>query len=105
MTIVNYKQSDQLWMGGAMIVSAFLCDLLLFWLRPSVNIPARLRLFAFAAPILFFGTYFASLLATEGTRWSIHLWSGSIILTGLMGLLLSYLIAPPAFPRGVEMME
>lgn len=98
MTIIDYEQPEQLWMGAAMLAGAILCDLLLFRLRPGVARPGQLRSFAFAAPILLFGAYFIALMATEGTLWSVHLWSGSIFLTGIAGLLLSYLIAPPALP-------
>jgi len=92
-------------MGGAILVGAILSDLLLFRLRPSDDRPGPLRIFAFSAPILLFGAYFIVLMATEGTQWSVHLWSGSIFLTGIAGLLLSYLIAPPALPLDAEMMR
>jgi len=98
MTIIDYEQQDQLWMGAAMLVGALLADLLLRWLRPDEKRSAQLRLFAFAAPLLLFVAYYAALMATEGTLWSIHLWSGSIFLTGIVGLLLSYLLVPPTFP-------
>lgn len=98
MTIMDYEETHQMWLGGAMIGGALLGDLLLFWLRPGHDRPGQLRIFAFAGPALLFGAYFAALMATEGTRWSIHLWTGAIFLTGIVGLLLSYLIAPPALP-------
>ncbi len=104
MTIIDYEEQQQLWMGGAMLVGAILCDLLLFRLRPNTDRSGPLRIFAFIAPILLFGAYFIALMATEGTLWSIHLWSGSIFLTGIAGLLLSYLIAPPALPMDGEML-
>lgn len=96
MTIIDYEQRDQIWLGSALVGAALLCDLLLVWLRPSADRPDRLRVFAFLAPVLLTSSYFAALLATEGTRWSIHLWSGAIVLTGIAGLLLSYLLVPPA---------
>jgi hypothetical protein len=34
----------------------------------------------------------------DGTTWSIHLWLGSCILAGIVGLLLSYLLVPPQKP-------
>jgi hypothetical protein len=104
MTIIDYEERQQLWMGGAMLAAAIACDLLMFWLRPDGDRVAQLRIFAFAAPVLLFGAYFIALMATEGTQWSIHLWSGSIFLTGIAGLLLSYLIAPPALPMDGEVM-
>ena len=44
-------------------------------------------------------------MATEGTSWSIHLWSGAVVLTGIVGLLLSYLIASPGIPIDDGMMH
>lgn len=100
MTIIDYEVAHQLWLGGGMLAGAILSDLLLLWLRPSVEGLGRLRLIAIAGPMLLIGGYFAALMATEGTRWTIHLWSGSIVLAGTQGMLLSYLVAPPALPRG-----
>lgn len=100
MTIIDYEVAHQLWLGGGMLAGAMLADLLLLWLRPSVEGLGRLRLIAIAGPMLLIGGYFAALMATEGTRWTIHLWSGSIVLAGTQGILLSYLVAPPALPRG-----
>jgi len=105
MTIIDYEKREQLWMGGAMIAAAIVCDLLLLWLRPNNDRPGQTRSFAFTAPVLLFAAYFAALMATEGIAWSIHLWSGSIFLTGIVGLLLSFLIVPPAIPMDAEMME
>ena len=99
MTIIDFEEDRQIWMGGAMLAAALLCDLLLLRLRPNADRSGPLRIFAFAAPALLFAAYFAALMATEGTLWSIHLWSGSIFLTGIAGLLLSFLIAPPALPE------
>jgi hypothetical protein len=31
-----------------------------------------------------------------GIRWSIHLWMGSLLLTGIVGWLLSFVALPPA---------
>ena len=104
MTIIDYKVPHQLWLGGGMLVGAIFSDLLLFWLHPSVGRPVRLRLFAIAGPMLLIGGFFAAMMLSEGTSWSIHLWSGSIVLAGILGLLLSYLVAPPALRKsdGVE---
>jgi hypothetical protein len=35
----------------------------------------------------------------KGWWWSVHLWTGAIVLAGLVGWLLSYLILPPQEPR------
>lgn len=73
-------------------------DLLLRGLKPSVARPGALRLFAFAVPILLYTLYFLALMLTKGIWWSVHLWTGSIVLAGIVGLLMSYLVAPPPDP-------
>ena len=58
----------------------------------------RLRWFAFAIPAISSAAYFAGVLATGGTWWSIHLVAGSIVISGLAGWLLSYLVFPVPGP-------
>jgi hypothetical protein len=74
-------------------------DLLIRWLKPTRERSGALRLFAFTVPVLYYVFYFAALMLTQGIGWSIHLWSGSIVLAGAVGLLLSYLIIPPLTTR------
>ncbi len=57
-----------------------------------------LRLFAFLVPALYMLCYFIALMLHGPLWWSVHLWTGSIVMSGACGLLLSYLIAPPAMP-------
>jgi hypothetical protein len=71
-----------------------LADLLRAWLRPMVGRPATWRLFAFVVPAVFYCCYFVALIATKGIAWSVHLWTGSIMLAGLTGWLLNYLVLP-----------
>jgi hypothetical protein len=70
-------------------------DLLQRWLQPFGVRCERLRLFAFAVPVCYYVFYYGTLLVTQGLGWSVHLWTGSIVLAGVVGLLLSYLIVPP----------
>ncbi len=53
------------------------------------------RLFAFVVPLVYYGLYILVLLLTKGVDWTIHLWMGSIVIAGIIGLLLSYLLIPP----------
>ena len=76
-------------------LAGIVADLLLCWLRPSMGRSGALRLFAFAVPVSYYAFYFAALKVTQGLGWSVHLWTGSIVLAGVIGLLLSYLIIPP----------
>jgi hypothetical protein len=75
-------------------------DLLVRWLQPSSLRPLRLRLFAGALPALYYALYFLGLKLTTGVWWSIHLWTGAIVLAGLVGWLLSYLLLPPRHSPG-----
>ena len=70
-------------------------DVLYAWLRPTTTRLAAWRLFAFAGPAAFYLFYFLALMSTEGIAWSVHLWVGSIVLAGIAGWLLSYLLLPP----------
>ncbi|MGH2494207.1 MAG: hypothetical protein ACRDIV_05825 [Ktedonobacteraceae bacterium] len=69
-------------------------DLLYWQLKPSMQRPDMLRLFAFAVPALFYLCYFLNLEIIRGIQWSIHLWLGSVFMAGIIGLLLSFLVVP-----------
>lgn len=76
-------------------VGGLLVDVLYARLHPSATTPIAWRLFAFGLPATVYLCYFLSLMLTEGIAWSIHLWVGSIVLAGLAGWLLSYLLLLP----------
>ena len=78
-------------------LAGLLSDTLLRFARPSVERPAVLRIFAFAVPATLYALYF---LVTVGIAWSTHLWAGVIVLAGVVGLLLSYLVVPLRHPGG-----
>jgi hypothetical protein len=83
----------------AAAVAGLGADLLFQRLRPSVQRPRALRLFAFLTPAAIAAANFAVVGLAAGLWWSVHLWAGAILLTGVVGLLLSYLLARPAIPR------
>jgi len=91
---------DQYRLIPAAIVAGLLGDLVLWRVRPSVERPASVRLFAFAVPVTFYGCYMLTLQLTGGIGWSIDLWLGSIVVAGIVGVLLSYLVLPPASMAG-----
>ncbi len=70
-------------------------DGLLLFLRPHADRVRPWRAFAFGVPTVFQLAYFGSLLLTDGIWWSPHLWLGSVVLCGVVGWLLSYLLVPP----------
>lgn len=98
MTFLGYHDASAQSMAGAMMLAALLLDFLLWRLRSWLDATTLLRLFAFSAPTLLFSAYYLGLLATEGTRWSVHLITGSVALAGVVGWLLSYLVVPPVLP-------
>jgi len=77
------------------VFSGVVGDLMLWWLRPASGAAARLRLFAFAVPAFYFLVYFTGLWVADGIWWPIHLWLGSIVIAGVTGWLLSYLVVAP----------
>jgi len=42
--------------------------------------------------------YFASLALTRGVWWSVHVWSGTVLLSGAVGWLLGYVALAPGRP-------
>jgi hypothetical protein len=63
-----------------------------------------MRVFAFAMPAVLYLAYFTDLaivgpsLYGSGITWSVHFWTGSIVIAGLVGWLLSYAMIPPVTP-------
>lgn len=68
-------------------------------LKPSPSQLGRLRVFSFFVPAAFAGLYLAAVTLTNGIWWPVHVWSGAILVTGLGGLLVSYLAFPPEAGR------
>ncbi len=84
-------------------VLGLVADLLNLALKPTAERVGAVRLFAFAVPFFFYGVYFLASLAIGGEiAWSVHVWTGTIVLAGIGGLLLSYLLVPPRLPAGQE---
>lgn len=98
MAIIDWHHDYTLLLFGGMLLGAALADLLRIWLKLSLDNPRAWRIFGFSAPVLLFGAYFLALLATEGSRWTIHMLSGTVVLAGVVGWLLSYLVVPPQMP-------
>ncbi|MBI1294763.1 hypothetical protein GC175_07370 [bacterium] len=98
MTVLDYEYRYQVWMALGMMAVVVVLDLAIWRFRTALSQPDNLRLFAFSAPFLLFGAYFGVLAQTEGIGWSVHLWTGAVFLTGVTGLLLSYLLMPPPMP-------
>lgn len=82
----------------AALAGGVIADVLYGILKPSAERVAALRVFAFAAPFGLFLLYFGTLILTAGIWWRIHMWLGAPFLAGVVGLGLSFLVRPPAYP-------
>lgn len=80
---------------GAAVVAGLVSDVLLWWLRPSPDRPAAFRTIAFAVPAIQYLLYFLAVLLWARVAWSVHLWTGAIVIAGGVGWLLSYLVVTP----------
>jgi hypothetical protein len=83
---------------GVAIAAGVAGDLLVWRLRPE---PARIgatRIFAFALPVVFFGFYFAAVILGVGSGWTVHALTGSVLLSGIVGLLLSFVFVGERAP-------
>lgn len=79
------------------IVGGIAADLMLWRLRPLERRSVELRAFAALVPVVISTAYYVEVYVTRGgIWWPIHLWAGSILIAGLTGLVMSYLIFPNA---------
>lgn len=90
--------SDQYRLIPAVLLAGLVADFLLWRLKPSAERPAAVHLFAFAVPTILYLFYFLTLMLTSGITWRIHLWLGSTVMAGIVGLVLSYVLVPPMRP-------
>jgi len=93
-TLLMVTQRDQYRLLPVALLGGVVADLLIAVLRPSAERPLALRLFAFAAPAALYLCYFLAIKFDGRMLWSTNLWSGAVVLAGIVGLLLSYLVAP-----------
>jgi hypothetical protein len=91
-----FGHQDQYKLIPVALLSGVIADVLLWRLKPAVTRSEALRLFAFIVPVVFYLDYFVPLMIHNGgIPWSIHLWLGSSVMAGVVGLVLSYLLVPP----------
>ena len=57
-----------------------------------------LRLFGAAVPAVLWSLYFLALSVTAGIGWAVHSWGGAILLSAFVGVVVTYLLDPPAIP-------
>jgi hypothetical protein len=96
--LMGFMRDQQILIPAA-IIAGIGADGLLHQLKPSAARPVAVRLFACGVPVIFYSMYFLTLKLVEGIWWSVHLWAGAIILAGIVGWLVSYLIMAPQVPQ------
>jgi len=79
-------------------VAGGLIDVVYHFLKPSVGRIEAFRLFAGSVPMIIYIVYFLALWITMGIVWSVHLSVGSIVVSGVAGWLISYVMIPPQGP-------
>lgn len=82
----------------ALLLAGLGADLLYRAWQPGPERRGPAHAFAFALTALIAAAQYAAFFLTDQVWWSVHLWAGSIVISGFVGWLLSLV----AFPRGVE---
>lgn len=77
------------------VLAGLSAEILYWWLKPSLSRSIPFRWFAFGVPVAFYAFYFLALAITDGVWWTLHVWAGAILLSGVVGWLLSYAFIPP----------
>lgn len=90
---------DDPWVFPLTIVAGLVADVLYRLLQPEVQQPTRLRFFAVLVPVTLYSLYFLILALLGGMWWPVPLWTGAIVLSGIVGWLVSYVVAPSALPK------
>jgi hypothetical protein len=81
------------------IIGGLTADLVLVWLKPGPERVVALRVAAFVGPVGVTSLYLLFIELTRGVGWPIALWLGSIVVSGGIGVLLSYLAVHPPVPQ------
>jgi hypothetical protein len=102
MGVLYWQRPYPLHHVAGLAAAALTTDGLYRLLQPSRRRVGALRAFAFLQPLAFHAVYFLALWARVGLSWSVHLVTGTLVLAGLLGWLLSYLVAPPQAPRSAH---
>jgi hypothetical protein len=81
---------------AAAVLAGLVGDALLWWLRPSPSRIVAFRAVAFAVPAVQYLLYFGAIMLWARVSWSVHVWTGAIVIAGGVGWLVSYLVVAPA---------
>jgi hypothetical protein len=97
MTIIHDKYLDTgpYPLIGTAVLTGLISDVLIARLRPAPNRTHAFRTMAFAIPAVQYLLYFLAVMVWARVGWSVHLWTGAIVMAGGVGWLLSYLVVAP----------
>lgn len=94
-TLAMAGMRDGLFLLPSAIVTGIVADIIGQRMFPFAEHEQRVRVFSFVVPAILFICYFITIAMITGIWWSVHLWTGSIVMAGLAGLLLSYCFLSP----------
>lgn len=80
-------------------IAGILVDTGYFFLKPSMQRPPQFRLYAVVAAATLYAVYMITLEITMSVVWTVHMAIGSVVVVGIMGWLLSYLVLPGKQPE------
>lgn len=87
---------DRYALALAMVIGALLLELVALFVRRSGLQRWELPLVGALLPMAIFGGYFLALQTFARIAWSVHLWSGAIVVAGIVGLLIALIVRPIA---------
>jgi hypothetical protein len=97
MAVFHFKEISaypQVLVAG--LAGGLIADFIFWWLKPSTERASALRIFAFVVPMILTLLFLLILMGTVGIWWTLPIWTGVIFLSGVIGLLLSCIVVPPA---------
>jgi hypothetical protein len=97
MAVFHFKEISaypQVLVAG--LAGGLIADFIFWWLKPSTERTSALRIFAFVVPMLLTLLLLLILMGTVGIWWTLPIWTGVVFLSGVIGLLLSCIVVPPA---------
>lgn len=74
------------------LIAGIAADALLIFLKPSTERGLSFYIFAFLVPFIYFMLFFGAILLTSGLRWSVHVWTGTPVMAGFVGVLIALLL-------------
>ncbi len=83
---------DSYWFIPGALITGVITDIFYARFKPSPERLGALALFAFITPALYMAAYFITVQVIAGVIWSIHVWTGAIFLSGIIGLLALFVV-------------